>query len=121
MKATIFVALIAVGLAAAGPASAACRRFGTQIDCALGESRLVIGTQAEPEPRYATSLRPQAFHGDGAFRDDRTARSRLPARLQDIGNDPSLCRRIGNESTATERYASRAGCRGAHPRLERGA
>src|SRR4030095_1272542 len=97
MKSTIFVTLIAVLLIATAPASAACRRFGTQIDCALGESRLVVGTQAEPEPHYAMSLRLQAFQGEGAIRDDRTARP-LQLRLQDIGNDPSLCRRIGNES-----------------------
>jgi hypothetical protein len=86
-------------LAAASHASAACRWFGTQLDCDLGASRVVIGTQAADEPTYARSFRLQPFHGTDRFLDDRAA-SALPfeLELQDIGADPSLCRRIGNET-----------------------
>ena len=86
-------------LAAASHASAACRWFGTQIDCDLGASRVVIGTQAADEPTYARSFQPQSFQDADRLLDDRAARG-LPFELglQDIGADPSLCRRIGNET-----------------------
>jgi hypothetical protein len=43
--------VIIVGVLAAAPrASAACRWFGTQLECHVGASRLVMGTQAAKEP-----------------------------------------------------------------------
>jgi len=86
-------------LAAASRASAACRWFGTQLECDLGASRVVIGTQAADRPTGAGASQPQAFQdGDGLL--DVRAILGLPfeLKLQDIGTDPSLCRRIGNET-----------------------
>ena len=86
-------------LLGASPASAACGWFGTQLECALGAATdVVIGTQAADDPARSTSFRPQSFHGSERLLDDR-ARPAEPFRLelQDVGADPSLCRRIGNE------------------------
>jgi hypothetical protein len=91
---TTFRMLIVAGVLAAGaPASAACRWFGTQIDC--GGVR--IGTQAAAEPDYAGSLRLQSFQGSWALPGDRTVPAR-PLQGQNIGTDPGLCRQIGNET-----------------------
>ena len=97
MKRFALVLMAFVLLGAATRAPAACRRFGTQLDCALGASQLVIGTQAAREPAYARTLRPQLLQGGDL--DDRPL-PRWPLRLefQNVGVDPSLCRRIGNET-----------------------
>jgi hypothetical protein len=51
--------LIALGSLAAVPqAFAACRWFGTQLECEFGASQAVIGTQAAQEPRYARLFGP---------------------------------------------------------------
>lgn len=97
---TRLLVLIMVGVLAAAPrASAACRSFGTQLECDVGASRVVIGTQAAEEPTYARSFSIRSFHGDGGFPDNHAA-SRLPfeIELQDFGADRSLCRKIGNET-----------------------
>ena len=94
------VLLMALGLlGGATQAPAACRRFGTQLECALGASQLVIGTQAAREPAYARTLRPQLLQGGDGVLDDRPL-PRWPLRLelQNVGVDPSLCRRVGNET-----------------------
>ena len=92
--------LIMVGVLAAAPrASAACRWFGTQLECDVGASRVVIGTQAAEEPTNARSFPMRSFHGDSGLPDDHAV-SRRPfeIKLQDFGADPSLCRKIGNET-----------------------
>ena len=91
--------LIMVGvLAVAAHASAACRWFGTQVECGVGTSSVVIGTQAATVPTYAWSLPILSFHGDSG-REDRAAPSRrFEIDVQDVGADPSLCRKIGNET-----------------------
>ena len=91
--------LIALGILA-GPvrADAACDWYGTQLDCRLGDGRLVVGTQSAVEPtRDTTSLRPQTFQGDRGLLTRRATPAPLGLTLQDVGTDPSLCRRIGNE------------------------
>jgi len=92
--------LIMVGvLAVAAHASAACQWFGTQVECGVGASRVVIGTQAATVPTYARSLPIPLFHGDSGLREDRAAPwRRFEIDLQDVGADPSLCRKIGNET-----------------------
>jgi len=86
-------------LAVASPASAACRWFGTQLECDLGANRVLMGTQRAHEPTYAGSLTPQAFRGTDALLVIRPALPRsFQLQLQDIGADPSLCRKIGNET-----------------------
>ena len=91
----VLMALVLLGTATEAPA--ACRWFGTQVECDLGGSQLLIGTQATPAPAYARSLRPQLLQGGDP--DDRPP-SRWPLRLefQNVGVDPSLCRKIGNET-----------------------
>ncbi len=85
-------------LVGAAPAGAACERFGTQLDCAIGGRQVVIGTQAANEPTHGTpSFRPQGFHGNGRLLAGRLATTPLRIELQDVGVDASLCRRIGNE------------------------
>jgi hypothetical protein len=97
---TRLLMLILVGVLAAAPqASAACRLSGTQLECEVGKSRVVVGTQAAEASTHARSFPAHSFHGDSEFPDDRTA-SRRPfeIELQDFGTDPSLCRKIGNET-----------------------
>jgi len=92
--------LIMVAVLAAAPrASAACRWFGTQLECELGASRVTIGTQAADEPTYARAFPIHSFHADRGLPDDQAA-SRRPfeIELQDFAADPSLCRMIGNET-----------------------
>ena len=100
MKTTISaLALLGVLLAAATPALA-CRWFGSQLECDLGGRHVVIGTQTETAPRYGRTFRPQSLRGDDALLGDRerTVRAFETIRVQDVGTDPSLCRRIGNET-----------------------
>jgi hypothetical protein len=91
--------VVAVGLIAASPVHATCSVFGTQLECGLGARDVVIGTQAADEPDRATSsFRPQSFHGNARLLDDHARPApRAGIALQDIGADPTLCRRIGNE------------------------
>ena len=94
------LALMAVGLLAGAPqASAACRWFGTQLDCDLGGRQLLLGTQAVAEPAYAGTLRPQPIQGSDELLDNGAVpESPLRLNLQNVGVDPSSCRRIGNET-----------------------
>ena len=91
----LLMALCVLGAATRAPA--ACQRFGTQLECDLGGSQLLLGTQAEPAPSYAGALRPQMLQGGDV---DERPLPRWPFRLelQNVGVDPSLCRRIGNET-----------------------
>ncbi len=91
--------LIGVGvLVAASHACAACQRIGTQLDCDLATSQIVIGTQAGNAPTSSRSLRPSAVH-----RTDPVATARVaPApsfgfELQNIDSGRSLCRDTENE------------------------
>lgn len=97
---TLFVVTVLGVVIAGGPASATCRWFGTQIECKLGASQLVIGTQTAAEPSYTRSFRPRPFHGGSGLPGDHGAAPAPPLRieLQDVAVDPSLCRRIGNET-----------------------
>jgi hypothetical protein len=96
---TRFLVLTLAGALAAAPrASAACQWFGTQLECHLGASRVVIGTQTAEEPTRAHALPIQSFHGDGTFPDMHAApRHPFEIEVQDFGRDSTLCRRIGNE------------------------
>lgn len=91
--------LIVLGVLA-GPirADAACQWYGTQLDCRLGDGRLVIGSQTAEPTRGTTSLRPQTLQGVGGLLTRRPAPASIGISVQDVGTDPSLCRRIGNES-----------------------
>ena len=93
-------ALLALGLlSAATNAPAACRLFGTQVVCALGESQLSIGTQTAVEPTYATAVRPLPLNGSPGLLDSSTPLGRpFRLELQNIGVEPDLCRKIGNEA-----------------------
>ena len=90
--------LIVLGVLA-GPvrADAICHWYGTQLDCRAGDSRLVIGSQTADPTRSATSLHPQMLQGDGGLLSRRPSPASIGFSLQDVGSDPSLCRRIGNE------------------------
>jgi len=91
--------LVIAALAVAPHASAACRRFGTQLQCDVGSSQVVIGTQAAEEPRPGRALPVHSFLGGGGFGADAVAsRSPFEIELQNFANDPALCRRIGNET-----------------------
>jgi hypothetical protein len=92
--------VMALGLlAAATPTWAGCRWFGTQLDCDLGASQVVLGTQAEDEPAHARPFAPQGLHGGSRLLDDPVGPERpFRIELQNIGADPRLCRAIGNET-----------------------
>jgi hypothetical protein len=79
-------------------ADAACQWYGTQLDCRLGDGRLVLGSQVAEPTRSATSLRPQTLQGDGGLLARRPAPASIGISVQDVGTDPNLCRRIGNET-----------------------
>jgi len=98
MKSLLSALALLAALAAGRPAFA-CQWFGTQLECDLGGSQVVIGTQATDQPQYARTFQPQSFHGDGVLPGARERIVRtFQVRLQDIGTDPGLCRRIGNET-----------------------
>src|SRR5213594_3506905 len=84
--------LIAFGLlCAATRAPAACRWFGTQLECDLGSRQLVIGTQTAAHPGHATPLRPQPLSGgDGLFEGRAVPDWPLRIELQNVGTDARL-------------------------------
>ena len=93
-------ALLALGLlSAATNAPAACQWFGTQLVCALGGSELSMGTQTAVEPIYATAFQPLAFNVSPGLPNNGTLLG-WPFRveIQNIGADPGLCRKVGNET-----------------------
>jgi len=93
------LALMALGLLGlATRAPAACRRFGTQAECDLGGGQLMIGTQRVPEPTCARGFGQPLLQGCHGFLDDRAlAEWPLLFELQNVGTDPGLCRKLGNE------------------------
>ncbi len=92
--------LVVLGmLTTACPVYAACGWFGTQLECDLGASQVVIGSQVADAPIRATSsFPPQHFQGTNRFLERLAPDQPLRLELQAIGADPSLCRKIGNES-----------------------
>jgi hypothetical protein len=60
---------------------------------------LVIGAQRAAEPTPTTGFQRQCLQGSECFLDERAAPER-PLRLefQDVGVDPGLCRKVGNET-----------------------
>ncbi|TMA96003.1 MAG: hypothetical protein E6J70_16350 [Deltaproteobacteria bacterium] len=95
------LASMALGLLAfATHAPAICSRSGTQIACDIGGTQLSIGTQRMAEPTCAKAALPlQRLQGCDDLLDDHAA-PEWPVRLeiQNIGADPGLCRRLGNET-----------------------
>jgi len=95
------LAPMALGLLAfATHAPAICSRSGTQIACDIGGTQLSIGTQRMAEPTCAKAALPlQRLQGCDDLLDDHAA-PEWPVRLeiQNIGADPGLCRRLGNET-----------------------
>ena len=89
--------LIVVGvLGAASHASAACQRIGTQLDCDLAASQIVIGTQSRE--RVFQALRPPPLQGSDPVPGDHTAPApSFGLELQDIDSGTSLCRDTENE------------------------
>ncbi len=95
------LAVMALGLFGATPqASAACRRFGTQLECDFGGSQvLMIGTQGVAEPAYAGALRPQSLLRRNDVFDGRAVPEQpLRLNLQNFGMDPGICEKWGNET-----------------------
>jgi hypothetical protein len=71
--------------------------FGTQLDC--GDGSVVLGTQVAPDPAHGRwSFRPQPIQGDDGRLFQRRESAPFGIAVQDVATDPSLCRRIGNES-----------------------
>jgi hypothetical protein len=91
--------LIVAGLIGASSAHARCGIFGTQLECGLGAGEVVMGTQIADEPRHAdTPVRYHSLQGSARpFMERLRLADRVRIEVQDIGTDPSLCRRIGNE------------------------
>ena len=92
--------LVAFGLLGATTnASAACHRLGTQLECDLGGREVVIGTQATAEPRYAQIFRPHLLNGGSGVLDEHPVPDGpLRLELQNVGVDPGLCWKLGNET-----------------------
>jgi len=99
MSRQVFAVVLTLGFACASTEALACHWFGTQLECALGRSELVLGTQTETEPTDARSVRPLPFQGGGRTADRHTVHAPpLRIELQNVGADPSLCRRFGDET-----------------------
>jgi len=94
----ILAALVVFVVVASAQTSAACRWFGTQLHCDAGDSLVVLGTQGADDPHYASSVPPLALLGNGRFVDGPKPTNRFQVQVQNIGVDPRLCRRIGNET-----------------------
>ncbi len=93
------IAFVVGVLGLASAASAACRSYGTQLECGIGSTWLVVGTQAAEEPRPTTSVAIRAWHDGIRIGDDEAARrGRFQIHLQDFGADGTACRRVGNET-----------------------
>jgi hypothetical protein len=98
--ATPFRSAIVLALLAGAPSAyATCGWFGTRLECSLGSSQVVFGTQVADDPADATSVRPSPFHDHGRLLDD-SVQMATPflLELQNVRIDPTLCRRFGNES-----------------------
>jgi hypothetical protein len=97
---TRFGSAILIALLAGVPsAHATCGWFGTQLECGLGARQIVIGTQIADDPAYASSMRWSSFADSGRLLDDRPpATAPFRIELQNVGPDPTLCRRFGNET-----------------------
>src|SRR3989442_11924607 len=91
-------ALLALGLlAAATPSSAGCRWFGTQLECALGGSQGLIGTQTRDEPPYVRPLRPEGLSRGGGLPPDRVAPDRpLLLEPENVPPETGLSRKLRN-------------------------
>ena len=98
MKASTTMLVLAAVLAIAPRVSAACRPFGTQLECDVGTRLVVIGTQAATQPTRAPSFPCLSFAADACIPNDPAPPRGLQVQLQDVGTDPNLCRKIGNET-----------------------
>ena len=91
-------------LTAPSYAFAACRFFGTQLDCDLRGNRVVIGTQAAGAPPYAKSPPPRPSGLDRPQDDGAAPAPPFELELQDVdpgpslGADLSVCRDIEDET-----------------------
>jgi hypothetical protein len=68
-----------------------------QLECDVGSHRVVIGTQAAA-PTCATAFSVLSFAGDVCFPNEPAPPHEFRIQLQDVGTDPQLCRKIGNET-----------------------
>ena len=85
-------------LACAPSVWAVCRPFGTQLECDVGSNRVVIGTQRAAQPTCARSFAVLSFGGDVCLQNDPVPPETPRIQLQNVGTDPQLCRKIGNET-----------------------
>jgi hypothetical protein len=91
------LALMALGLLCVAPQASACQWFGTQLECDLGGRQLLIGTQAVAAPAYAGAFRPQRLQGNDGLLDRGVHTSPLRLDVQNVGGNPGLCHKFGNE------------------------
>jgi hypothetical protein len=82
----------------AAPAAAACRTVGTQLHCDVLGSHVSIGTQTAVEPGERLPVRPQGLFGAPWHFQDAIAATPFRIEIQNVGADPSLCHRWGNET-----------------------
>ena len=96
----ILCTLVVLGLVCGAPhAWASCRPFGTQLRCTLGSGLLLIGTQTAPETRRSRMLPVLSLQAaDGLFDDRPVGSWPLRLELQNVGTDPGLCWRFGEET-----------------------
>ena len=92
----VLMALGFLGVATRAPA--ACRWFGTQLDCHLGGRQVLIGTQTAADPADVAGVRPQSFSGGGLLGGRAVPDWPLRIEIQNVGTDPALCRKWGNET-----------------------
>jgi hypothetical protein len=86
-------------LGLASQARAGCWWSGTQVECDLGGQWLTVGAQrAEPECGGTFRLLLLQEGCDGLPVDRAAPEGSFGLKLQNVGVDPGLCRRIGNET-----------------------
>ena len=99
MKTVKVVVMALILLAVAAEARATCGWVGTQFECDLGKSLVLIGTQRTPEPQCSRVRGVSSLRGcEGLPGEHSTPARPFQLEIQNVGLDPSLCRRIGNET-----------------------
>ena len=103
MVRSVPVLIVVSVLAAPSGALAACQFLGSQFECALGTSRVVIGTQAADDAGRVPAPAPPP-PPSGAYRPENHAALPFDLELQDVhpeapvGADLSFCREIEDET-----------------------
>ena len=77
---------------------AACGWFGTQLECDVGRRLVTIGTQKAAAPGCIRPLGALSLQGCVGLPDGNARARPVALEVQNVGVNPDLCRRFGNET-----------------------